>query len=257
MPRAKWGFLWVGAVLGAWLAAGSAQAGLITFDGLGHGEVVDQQIEGVTVSAVNRVGGPNLAVAFSTRAEDSADPDLEFPGGDLGNVLIVQESDDSCALRGPVVVCADPDDEGRRRRDGTPSGLLVLEFAHPVSELGFVLIDVESAIGEAGFVSFLSGGNELLSMGFDQFIARDGAVYGDHSVNEIAPIDLRAFDEGGMPIDEVRFALGGSGAIDEVRFSPAPEPASAALLGLGLAALGRAGRPRRGRQRLRRSRSSK
>ncbi|MDJ0849616.1 MAG: PEP-CTERM sorting domain-containing protein [Myxococcota bacterium] len=239
-------------VLLTFLAAGSARAGLIDFNGLVNGEVIDDQFQldfGVTISAVNNGGGPDFAIAFDSTLDDTRDEDLEFDAATgLLNLLIVQENDEGCRVLGPDDPCDLPDDEGSRLSD-MPTAEVTFSFADPIRDLGFDLIDIEGDMEEPGSVVFLSGGDALLSIHFADL---PGFVFGDRSVNEVGPIDLREFEAQGMAIDEVRFELGGSGAIDNVLFTPVPEPATAALLGLGLAAFGRARSQAR-----RRSRSSK
>ncbi len=231
---------WLFWILLSHLVAGSAQAGLIDFNGLTNGEVIDDQFQadlGVTISAVNNIGGPDLAVAFDSTLDGTRDPDLEFDASTgLLNLLIVQENDVGCRELGPDDPCDLPDDEGTRFASGMPSVEVTFSFTDPILDLGFVLIDIESPTREPGSVIFLSEGDVKLSVDFADI---PGFVFGDRAVSEVDPIDLRAFALEDMAIDEVRFELGGSGAIDDVRFTPIPEPGTAALLALGLAALGR------------------
>ena len=62
-------------ISGLWVSNVGAQ--LIDFNSLVHGEIVNSQFSGLTISAVNVGGGPNLAVAFNSNLTGTQDPDLE------------------------------------------------------------------------------------------------------------------------------------------------------------------------------------
>ena len=217
---------------------GAASADVITFDDIGlvHGEIVTTQIPGLTISAVN-VTGPDIAAAFDTGETGTRDPDLEGPpwaGGnladldtlELGNVLIIAEND----VGSEDNVLDLPDDEGSR-----PAGELIFELDHARRSFGFDLVDVEGTgdDDEPGqFATFFMGGGVTTTILFADFLpggAYDqGAVFGDNTVNRIAPIDVG-------PYDKVVIAMGGSGAVDNLVFVPAP--GALALFGIGLGAL--------------------
>lgn len=238
---------WAAALLGAIaLAASPARALLIDFDDvdLEHGSVIDDEFLaafGLTIGATNLGGGPDLAVVFDTTLRDTPDPDLEFDmsGPDaFFNVLIIQENDVGCLVD---QICDEPDDEGDR-----PAGRLSLLFATPVTEFGFDLLDVEGS-DEMGAVVFRSGGMEVARVSFESLEGTNGIAFGDRSANTVAPLVVSALNAAFDSADEVVIELGGSGAVDNLRFELVPEPQTAALLGLGLLGLCAPGRRRRAR----------
>ena len=232
--------------LAALLVAGGATAAPITltFDDVGmvHGTVVNTQYSGVTISAINTGGGPNLAVAFDSNLTGTRDDDLQFNSGwstgnlapdtRLGNLLIIQENPNGCQDG----ICDAPDDEGSR-----PAGSLIFEFDVPVTSFGLDLVDVESLAEEDGSITFFDGAT---SVTVDMTTFLSGLILGNNSANRVDPFDL-----GDLPglsqITKVELTLHGSGGVDNVTFTPVPEPASAALLALGVLGLGARARSRR------------
>jgi hypothetical protein len=243
--------------LGAFILLGStgANATTITFDeggpGLTHGSVVTTQYQGipwgVTISAVNVGGGPNDAVAFDSTANPTADPDLEdpwsvgnlAPNTILGNILIIQEN-----FNGPA------DDEGSQ-----PAGTITIAFNQTYDSFGLDLIDIEGGEVSGYSIGFYNGGlvatiafadltDNTNANGFYQ----DDITWGNNSANRVNAISLFAFNE-------VRINFGGSGGIDNLIFEDSggpgtedpeiPEPATMALLGLGLAGFAARSRKRR------------
>jgi len=230
-------------VTSALLLPSGAGAGLIDFDevdvGLVHGSIVDTQYLaslGVGISAVVAGRSPDLAVAFDTGERNTRDLDLEFPAGDYDNILILQENFIGCEDR----VCDRPDDKGSR-----PAGFVEFSFDHDIVEFGLDLLDVEGS-EELGSLAFFQGISDLpfATILFESFA---GMSFGDHSVNTLDPIVAAELGVDGF--DRVRVLFGGSGGLDNVRFEAAPvatpEPDTALLLGLGLAALAFGGRARR------------
>jgi hypothetical protein len=150
-------------------------------------------------------------------------------------MLIIQENDYDCASG----VCGRPDDEGRR-----PAGTLIFDFSQaPVFDFGFDLIDVESTTAEDGSVTFYSG-KDVVTIGFMDLLM--GFELGDNTANRILPITpiFDDADDGPRALEGVVIELGGSGAVDNITFTPVPEPSTAVLLGLGLVGLAWSGRPR-------------
>jgi hypothetical protein len=108
-----------------------AHAGTVTldFDAVGDGTIVSDGTSssglynGITISALNTGGGPNLAVTYNSEGAIGRDSDLEenrrasrFTNGEtgaggftgFGNLLIVQENNTGCSTGGN---CDNPDDE--------------------------------------------------------------------------------------------------------------------------------------------------
>jgi hypothetical protein len=234
----------------ALVTTGAAQAGVITFEDLDHGEIVTGvTVDGVSVgiSALNPNRDHDLAIVFDSLRENTSDPDLEFPWARgnlapsvlLGNLLIIAENDVDGDGDGLI---DDPDDEGSR-----PAGSITLEFDTGVSAFGMDLIDVEGGIAENGSVQFLVNGGVVGELGFADFADPLSTVYdstvafGNNSANRLSPVAATAF--GVTDVDEIRVHLGGSGAIDNLVFTAVPAPGAAAMMLAGLAGCG--GRRRR------------
>ncbi|MDJ0787093.1 MAG: hypothetical protein QNK05_09835 [Myxococcota bacterium] len=221
---------------------------VITFDELplANGQVVDTDFAGLpgptiaNIIASNVGGGPDLAVLFDSLATGTRDPDLEGPNWavgntdltqSLGNLLILQENSTGCGDD----VCDLPDDEGSRA-----AGVLELVLSEAVLSFGIDLIDIEdSGPSEPGsFTFFDDAGASQVTVSWSELEAGgafdQGAVFGNNSLNRIAPITAASLGLSG--IDRVAINLGGSGAIDNVVLG-VNEPATLALLASGVSGL--------------------
>ncbi|MGP1273628.1 MAG: hypothetical protein ACTS22_09880, partial [Phycisphaerales bacterium] len=233
--------------------AGAAQADILDFSSLQHGEIITPTTYadiGVVIEAVNfRLPGA-APMAFDTQFIPTADPDLTGPpwdGGNLprmtqlGNVVIIPEN--LVDADGDGIV-DDPDDEGRR-----PAGQLIFSFETPITSFGFDMVDLEGLIAEDSILEFFSDGFEIGQVDFLEFIDPLSPVYdptldfGNNTLNRFTPIDVSLFaggqGEGEAPrsFDRVIINLGGSGAFDNIVYTPVPTPGSLTLLGIaGLAA---------------------
>ena len=225
--------------------ASSSDALTLTFSGLEHGLIVSN-VDGVDITVENPVG-PDIAAIFDGLVNGTADPDLEGPLWDLGNLapdtvlgqmLIIAENDQDLGGDG---ILDDPDDEGFGGRitfDDLPSGL---------TAFGFDLVDVEIET-ELGSVEFYEGEVLVGTVGFEDFVNPGSTFYdptvefGDNSANRIEPIRMSQL--GGTTYDRVEVFFEGSSAIDNLQFIP--EPMTGALLGAGLLGLGMIGRRRTG-----------
>lgn len=208
------------------LCAREAKADVVlSFDDISavHGTIVDGDYAGVMISARNASGnGPNLAVAFNSQFGGSTtDSDLLGPtwrGGNLapdtvlGNLLIIQEA--GSGQTGDVINT--PDDEGAR-----PAGYLQFKFDDPIGSFGFDLVDVEGTNSgeEPGRVEFFSGDFLVETVLFSALL--DETLFGNNSANRVDPINVI---NANFPIDLVRIQLGGSGAVDNIRYTPLDDP---------------------------------
>jgi hypothetical protein len=225
-------------------APSPALALLVDFDSVVHGQVIVDQLDGISVTARNPNRDFDIAAAFATHASGTSDIDLEanlsggdfwsdgnLAGVDLGGILILQENEDECSTG----VCDDPDDEGERR-----AGEIDIVLSSSVLDFGFDLVDVESIAAEAAFIRLYQGDDfetvalmDYLDAGSDRYDPT--IVLGNHTANRYTAITAASL--GFEQIDRVVFELGGSGGIDNLRGTAVPEPASGVLVGLGLGAL--------------------
>ena len=230
-------------------AAGSAQAVLIDFNTLAHGEIVTNQFagQGLNISAVNFSKPFDLAIIFDANENGTADPDLEGPPWAGGNLAI---SDTEVDLMKMLIIAEnnigagdgivdDPDDEG-----GRPAGDLIFEFDQRQTHFGFDIVDLEGVMVETGSVEFFANNASVGAIAFSEFINNasifydSSVVFGNNHANRIAPIDIADVNAVAGAFDKVVIHMGGSGAVDNVYF--VPTPGSAAVLGLaGLAAMRR------------------
>lgn len=255
----KWNWTWravcltgmsagMSALMAGWTGVASGMT--LTFDEpttFEHGTVVTDQYAGVSIIAENDNRAFDYAVVFDSSLTGTRDEDLQgatgeaqvWSGGnlwdtELGNMLVLQENSAGCATG----LCSQPDDEG-----GRPAGSLSFLFDAPVSEVGFDLVDIEGNSLESGSISLLltdgEGSEKWVEIPFSTFL--DESDLGNNTANRIEPFQAAqwAGDDADLTgIATLKINLGGSGAVDNVRFEPVPEPASALLLGLGLIALG-------------------
>ena len=206
----------------------SANAVVIDFEGFDAGTIIDDDIEGITVSALSfGASSPDVAVIFDTNNPTGGDDDLGAPFINLGtdaelspgNVLILQENDPCDAS-----ACDEPDDNGG-------GGRFTFDFAVPVTLNSINFFDVEA--DEAG-APIEGTGMIIAAMGEDGMM---GGLLGTWEVpgtggdNTWATLDL-----GGVSgVTQLTITLFGSGAIDDLDVTPIPVPAAVWLFGSALA----------------------
>jgi hypothetical protein len=226
------------------IGVGPANALTIDFEALSHGEVANGVYSGVTISASNPNQSTSYAVGFDSNASSTRDPDLEanpgdprwsggnIAGEDLSILLILQENSTGCSTG----VCSSPDDEGDR-----PAGVLSFDFSISVQEFGFDFVDLEGLGPEHATIDFFGGG-ESASFDLAEYFDTASPLYdpslqlGNNTANRFSPITAEFL--GLSEIDHIDFNLGGSGALDNLQFTPVPEPSTALMIGLGLAFIG-------------------
>ncbi len=247
--------------------ANTVNAVTLTFDeevSMVHGRVITNQYSGITISAenFNTSHSNDYAVLYNTTpgkksnggpADKKNDRDKDLTGGTsgkswsqgnlassnplMGNALIIQENRTingrNQAKNCNTGVCKFVDDEEKK-----PAGNLIFDFDYGISEFGLDVIDFNSGTINDYLASFYdSTGTQLGSIGFDEFIARDNADYGNNSINRISPINFLADLGITDTVSRIVLKMGGSGAIDNLVFNSVkvPEPGTWALLSFGAA----------------------
>ena len=168
--------------------------GKLDFEGLTRGTVVDNQFDGVTITAQRDTHNTaaNDAMIFDSANPTGGDHDLGY--ADQGNILIISEDNDS----------HDPDD--------AVGGTMTFDFDNPSDLHDITLLDIEEA-----------GGTIVLTFedGSTQSIAIPAA-----GNNSAQVIDLNATGVVSMEINLV-----GSGAVDDLCWKPGDAPEPGALEG--------------------------
>ncbi len=116
-------------------------------------------------------------------------------------------------------------------------GFIFIDFDTPLTSFGFDIIDIEENELEDSHVRFSLDGELLASVFVSEFITSSATVFdssvefGNNSANRIQPL---SFFHLGQPLqfDEVKFVFTGSGAIDNLTFTPIPGPGMPALIGV-------------------------
>jgi hypothetical protein len=232
----------------AGISLGANATGTLTFNSFSTGQRIDTEYVGeygVTISARNTAGGPNVATLYNSGVTTGTDSNLMAPfdrgnlaGKALSKLLIVAANDTDANGDGKI---DKPDDAG--------SGSLVFDFARPVMCFGFDLVNINgitTSSGDKGYsVEFFDGSRKLGEVGFDQFITKNSPfydssiAYGVNSANRVQPILATKF-AGGTQYTRAVVNLGGAGALDDVNWkdiAPVPEPAGLAFLALGIPAI--------------------
>jgi uncharacterized protein (DUF2141 family) len=166
----------------------------LDFEGLTAGTVVDQQFDGVMISAQRATHNTaaNDAMIFDSNNPTGGDHDLET--NNQNNILIISEDNDS----------NDPDD--------AIGGTIWFKFDNPASVDSIKVIDAE----EGGTIRLLDENGQLIKT-VNIPNGTDGGI-------QTVEIDA----EGVAQID---LTLNGSGAVDDLKYIPGEAPATASLGG--------------------------
>lgn len=233
-----------GLALGLGLVAGSASAAsslttVYDFSGFAHTTALNNQIDGLTISAVNdNPGTVGQAIAWDYNAR----PDLAtrghygpaLSGGNVGGGV---DLGNGVALKGANGAFSTL--EGRR-----PAGTLIFEFAKPQTALSFTMVDVEGPeefqTNSGFFLDFFSDDSELGRVYFGDLITPGMTNYdptiafGNATVNRIGSFEAAQF--GADRFNRVELSLGGSATVAQITATAVPTP-SAVLGGLSLMGL--------------------
>ena len=234
----------------------SAQAGSVTldFDAVSDGAIVSDGTSstgiysGISISALNTGGGPNLAVAYDSGGAIGRDGDLEenrygsnFTNGatgtggftGFGNLLIVQENSNNCGSG----TCSQPDDEGG-------GGFLRFAFdrAHVLESFDYFDVDgsPDQQAESIAVKLFTADGFDWSDSanGTDVLLLDDLLSTGGDNTFRTYILDSP------FPVFGIEFEFSSSGAIDNlvldapVTTTEIPEPGTIALLLSGLLAAG-------------------
>lgn len=173
------------------------------FDEPVPGQQIDDEYGelGLTVSAVNNTGGPNMAIVFDSTTPTGGDTDLATPGPGTGNdeslgqLLIIAENDFDADNDGLV---DDPDDEQK-------GGVISFAFDVPTEVESVRLVDIDDQMPSE--IRYVIEG----VAGFTTVPVND---VGDNGVQEVL------IGDGKVELLEVYF--GGSGAVADILLFPCP-----------------------------------
>ena len=231
------------ALAGAALSAAPAASAerVIDFSSVPAGTLLTEQIDGVTVSANNaNPDSPDAAITFDFNADPRFFESGQFgPDWSMGNIDLSTDLGNGVAIQGSTFSV--PFETER------PAGTLIFDFDSPLDSFGFTVVDVEGPeefVTDTGFfIEFLSGGDVITEIDFEQFVNSGSdffdpnIAFGNRSANRIAPIT--AAQLGVASFDEVQVSLGGSSIVAQITVNEAatavPSPTAAAA---GLALLG-------------------
>jgi hypothetical protein len=219
--------------------AARVDATLLTFEGLGNGQMINEPFEASPFVDITSSGNNLGAAIFNSDPAGpnagSADDDLLV---DLGNLLILQDS------RHPNTM----GDFFVHPNDANVGGTLTFSFAAPVKLLAIDLVDIDkkgamtlSLIDGKGLERVYSvpeyWTNEVPTlMGFDTLSL---TTLPDQFGEGPSPIPATAFEMTEFNEADVRslvIAFSGPGAVDNLLF--VPEPGNALLVAIGIIGLG-------------------
>jgi hypothetical protein len=229
----------------------SLTTGIIDFDGLQKGEILNTQYllsDGVTFSATNLGGGPDLAVIFDTAdpvpttiiGDRNGDADQGYPFAE-GNmqqhnphkIAVIAENDvDDWTLgteAGPSDGLIDvPDDE----EDG---GIFSVMWDSAIKDVRLVTLDMEEDADGYMFELYLNS-IMVFSASLADCMSYDASIVSaDHCINQMPWMsdmgNTAEFDE--LRIVSPDYEPSGSFGIDEIQWQ-VPEPVTLSLMSMGL-----------------------
>ncbi|MDH3647818.1 MAG: thrombospondin type 3 repeat:Cna B-type [Gammaproteobacteria bacterium] len=204
----------------------AANASVLDFEGFSAGTIMDTEYSGlgVSISAMNFGGGPDLAVVFDSNNPTGGDTDLGAPfsnptlgSASPGNLLILQEHNDCDAF-----TCVTPDDEASR-----PAGQFIIAFDQGILLQSIDFFDVESDEASlSNAIELYDDENNLITMAFVPDTGGDNMW------------DRETFNIAG--VKTIVINMGGSGAIDNIAFDTTvvPIPPALPLFVAALASMG-------------------
>ncbi len=218
------------------LAAGSAAASTVGFEGFSRGDPIDAIVFGdgtvaTVVTDSNRPvadGGLDQAFAFDTNNFTGNDTDLVSDFPNASNPLVTKDLGIVAVIGGPGATR--PGSAGPTPNDEARGGTITFSFDRLVDVLSFDYVDTEA------------GGNELNVTAFD-----DNGLVGTSGALIAGDGQFDTFTAGFLGVRTLVFNFGGSGALDNIKITPVPLPAALPLLAGGLGILGFLGWRRRQR----------
>ncbi len=206
-----------------------AHAAVIDFDDQAAGTIIDTEYAPLlNLRTKNRGGGPDVGVIFDTLHPTGGDYDLRGPfdskdpgladNFNTGNVLIIHENH-NCNTD----TCRNPDDEGSR-----PAGTFYFNFESVITLESIDFFDIETAENgrkPANAIKLFDAADNEIMPG--TFYTPDTG--GDNMWGQLV------FDVEG--VKRIELNMGGSGAIDNIRFTVVPIPPAVWLFGAGLIGL--------------------
>ena len=219
------------------VSQGANATGTLTFNSYSTGQKIDTEYVGeygITISARNAAGGPNVATLYNSGATSGTDANLMAPfdkgnlaGKSLSKLLVVAANDTDANGDGKI-----------DKPDDAAAGSLIFDFATPVMCFGFDLVNINgitTTSGSKGYnVQFFDDGRMVGQVGFDEFLKKsspfyDASIqYGVNSANRVQAILATKF--GATEYDRAILNLGGAGAVDNINWKDiVPEPSGLAL----------------------------